>query len=70
MPDEEFLTVAQAARQFGISTRHLSRLLNQRVIPGIKPGHDWLVKPSAVMEYLRQERKPGRKPRRVGEQPD
>jgi excisionase family DNA binding protein len=36
-------------------------LLREGRIPGIKPGHDWLVKPSAVMEYLRQERKPGRK---------
>jgi excisionase family DNA binding protein len=55
--------VAQAARQFGISARQLSRLLHDGIIPGIKPGHDWLVKPSAVMEYLQQQRRPGRKPR-------
>jgi excisionase family DNA binding protein len=67
LPDEEYITVAQAARRFGLSARHLSRLLHTGTIPGMKPGHDWLVKPSAVMEYLRQQRKPGRKPRRAGE---
>ena len=68
MPDEEYITVAQAARRFGLSTRQISRLLQTGTIPGIKPGHDWLVKPSAVMEYLRQERRPGRKPHQTGEQ--
>ena len=66
MPDEEYITVAQAARRFGLSTSHLRGLLRKAIIPGIKPGHDWLVKPSAVMEYVRQERRPGRKPRRTG----
>jgi len=63
LPDEEYITVAQAARQSGLSASHLRALLHNGTIPGIKPGHDWLVKPSAVMAYLRQERKPGRKPR-------
>jgi excisionase family DNA binding protein len=67
LPDEEYITVAQASRQFGLSARQLSRLLHDGTIPGIKPGHDWLVKPSAVMAYLREERKPGRKPRTAGE---
>ncbi len=55
--------MALAARQFGISARHLSRLLKEGTVPGMKPGHDWLVKPSSVMDYLLQERRPGRKPR-------
>jgi excisionase family DNA binding protein len=66
LPDEEYITVAQAARLAGLTPRHISRLLRAGVIAGIKPGHDWLVKPSAVMTYLRQERRPGRKPRRPG----
>ena len=61
MPDEEYITVTQAARAFGLSASHLSRLLRDRKIQGMKPGHDWLVKPSAVMEYLQVERRPGRK---------
>jgi excisionase family DNA binding protein len=62
LPDDEYITVAQASRLSGLSTRQIQSLLKRGVIPGIKPGHDWLVKPSAVMEYLRQERRPGRKP--------
>ena len=61
MPDEEYITVAEAARLSGLSMRQVARLLRDGTIQGIKPGHDWLVKPSAVMEYLQQERKPGRK---------
>jgi excisionase family DNA binding protein len=66
LPDEEYITVAQAAKLTGLSTSQIARLLRQGVISGIKPGHDWLVKPSTVMDYLRQERKPGRKPRQSG----
>lgn len=62
MPDEEYITVSQAARITGLSSSQIARLLRQGDIKGIKPGHDWLLKPSAVMEYLKQERKPGRKP--------
>ena len=60
MPDEEYVTVAQASRLSGLSRRQLQWLLKQGVIQGIKPGHDWLVRPSAVMAYLRERRKPGR----------
>jgi excisionase family DNA binding protein len=61
LPDEEYITVRQASQLSGLSTRHIAWLLREGRIPGIKPGHDWLVKPSAVMEYLKLERKPGRK---------
>ncbi len=63
MPEEEYVTVAQAARLSGLSARQIARLLQRGVIEGVKPGHDWLVRPSAVMAYLRQERKPGPKPK-------
>jgi len=65
MPDEEYITVAEASKRSGLTMRHIARLLKQGTIEGIKPGHDWLVRPAAVMEYLRNERKPGR---RKGEQ--
>jgi excisionase family DNA binding protein len=63
LPDEEYVTVAQASQLSGLSRRQIQWLLKSRIIAGIKPGHDWLLRPSAVMEYLKQERKPGRKPR-------
>jgi excisionase family DNA binding protein len=64
--DEEYVTVAQAARQFGLSQRHLRRLLSVGTIPATKPGHDWLVKPSAVAVYVKQEHPPGRKRKSTG----
>jgi len=61
LPDEEYITVVQASRLSGLSARQIQWLLQNKVIEGVKPGHDWLLKPAAVMEYLRRERKPGRK---------
>jgi len=66
LTDEEYITVAEASRLAGFSDRHIRWLLETSAIVGIKPGRDWLVKRSAVMEYLRLERKPGRKPRQPG----
>jgi len=66
LPDEEYITVAQASKLSGLSASQIARLLRQGEIKGIKPGHDWLVKPSAVMEYLREGRRPGRKRRTTG----
>ena len=60
MPDEEYVTVAEASRRSGLSRRQIQWLLQQGTIQGIKPGRDWLVQPAAVMAYLRQGRKPGR----------
>lgn len=61
MPDEEYITVAEAAQLAGLSTGHISRLLRRGEIPAIKPARDWLVLRSAVMAYLKSERKPGPK---------
>jgi len=63
LPDEEYITVAQASRLSGLSVSQIAKLLRQGTIPGIKPGHDWLVKPSTVMDYLKRDRKPGPKRR-------
>ena len=63
MPDEEYITVTQAAQLSGLTARQIQRLLKRGVIDGFRPGREWLVRPSAVMAYLRQERKPGRKPK-------
>jgi excisionase family DNA binding protein len=63
LPDEEYITVVAASKQSGLSTRQIQRLLRDGTIPGIKPGHDWLVKLSAVMGYRREGRRPGRKPK-------
>lgn len=64
MPDEEYVTVAEASRLTGLSRRHLTRLLQTGQVAGTKPARDWLLRLSSVMAYLREERKPGPKPTR------
>jgi excisionase family DNA binding protein len=64
MPDEEYITVPEASKLSGLSARQIRGLLQNGTIPGIKPGRDWMVMPSVVMDYLRQERKPGRRPKK------
>ena len=61
MPDEEYITVAEAARISGFTTGHLARLLRRGEVAGIKPARDWFVSRAALMAYLKQERKPGPK---------
>jgi excisionase family DNA binding protein len=63
MSEAEYLTVTQAARLSGLSPGHIAKLLRSGQLLGIKPGHDWLVRESAVMDYIRQDRRPGRKPK-------
>ena len=64
MPDEEYITVAEASRRTGLSQRQLTRLLRDGTIRGSKPARDWLVRLSAVREYLKKDRRPGPKPRK------
>jgi excisionase family DNA binding protein len=65
MPDAaEYITIEEASRISGLSTGHLARLLRKGDLEGIKPARDWLVRRSAVMAYVRQERKPGPKGKR------
>lgn len=59
---DDYTTVTAAAKRFGISPRHLRSLLQRGVVEGVKPSRDWLVRPSAVAEYLRRGLKPGPRP--------
>jgi len=61
LPDEDYISVASASKLSGLSRRQLTRLLREGKIRGLKPARDWLVHLSTVMEYVRQERKPGPK---------
>ena len=64
MPDEEYITVQQAAELASLTARHIRWLLERGLVTGIKPGRDWLLTRSAVMAYIKQERKPGPRPGR------
>ena len=47
----------------GLTTGHLRKLLREGQIEGVKIGRNWLTTEEAVQEYLKQEIKPGPKPK-------
>jgi len=49
--DKQWVTVAEAARQSGVSTRTIQQWLKQGKIEGWKPGHDWLTTLEAVLTH-------------------
>lgn len=60
---DEYVTVAEAARRTGYSRRHIAYLLQTEKVPGLKPGHDWFVHLPSLIKHRRTTR-PGPKPRR------
>ena len=67
MKNEKFsglISVIQAAKLSGLTTRHIRLLLSQGKIVGFKMGRDWLTTEDAVTDYLTQNHKPGPKPKK------
>ncbi len=64
---EEFasklISMTEAAKRCGLSASHLRKLVREGQIRGVKVGWSWLTTEEAVREYLRQEHRPGPKPK-------
>ena len=60
---DRIISVGEAASRAGLSRRHLQHLLKTGRIPGRKLERDWMVTWQDVDAYLKQRRKPGRKPK-------
>jgi excisionase family DNA binding protein len=56
------ISIAEAAAQSNLSSRHMRFLLEQGKIYGKKIGRDWITTKEAVDEYLNLGLKPGPKP--------
>lgn len=56
------LSVAEAARRYGLSPRQLSRLVSTGVLKGQRIGPAWAIDEASLKKYLATDRKPGRKP--------
>ena len=59
----EYLTLAEAAKEFGLSPSTLRNQVLNRKIPATKSGRDWLVTRAAMMSYL-DNRAPSGRPAR------
>jgi excisionase family DNA binding protein len=49
---EEYLTTAQAAQRLHMKPATLARKLNDRTLPGVKVGRQWLIKKETVDAML------------------
>jgi len=58
---DDLISIKEASDHSGLSERHMRLLLERRKIKGKKLGHDWITTREFVDEYLKTNRKPGRK---------
>ena len=58
---EDLITLAQAAKISGHTSRHLGHLARNGDLWGHKIGHIWVTTEKAVREYLARENRPGPK---------
>ncbi len=57
------LSTTEAMETSGFSREHIQRLLRNKKVEGIKPGHDWFVYEDSLKTFLAQPRKTGPKPK-------
>jgi hypothetical protein len=61
---DELISLSQAAVLSGLSLPHLSLLIRQKKLWGMKIGRNWVTTEKAVKEYLALDRRPGPKSRK------
>ena len=59
----KLISVTEASQISGLTTGHLRKLLREGQIEGVKIGRNWLTTEEAVQDYLKQEIRPGPKPK-------
>ena len=59
---DELIPLSQAAELSGLSQGHLSLLIREKELWGVKIGRNWVTTEKAVRDYLALNRKPGPKP--------
>ena len=59
--DRVLLSTTEAVQLSGLSREHIQRLLRQKLLEGIKLGHDWLLFEDSLKAFLAQPRKTGPK---------
>jgi hypothetical protein len=62
------LSTTEAMEASGFSREHIQRLLRNKKVEGVKPGHDWFVYEDSLRTFLAQPRKTGPKPKQLQSQ--
>lgn len=58
---DELIPLREAAQLSGLSQGHLSLLIREKELWGVKIGRNWVTTEKAVRAYLARDRKPGPK---------
>jgi len=53
LDQEELVSLAEAAAEFGVSAGHLRLLVSRGAVKGRKIGRNWVTTRQAVAEYMR-----------------
>lgn len=59
--DRVLLSTTEAVQLSGLSREHIQRLLRQKLLEGMKLGHDWLLFEDSLEAFLARPRKTGPK---------
>lgn len=59
----KLISVTEASERCGLSASHVRKLVREGQIKGIKVGWSWLTTEEAVREYLKEQHRPGPKPK-------
>jgi len=59
--DRVLLSTSEAVELSGLSREHIQRLLREKLLEGMKLGHDWLLFEDSLEAFLSQPRKTGPK---------
>ena len=57
---DELISLAEAARRYGFTPRHLRALARKGRLKAVKIARDWLTTPADMEEYIRSRERRGR----------
>ncbi len=64
-PFNDLISLKEASQISGLSSDHLRRLMEKGSIVGKKIGRDWITTELFVLEYIKQNHRPGRKAKKA-----
>lgn len=59
----DLISLKEASEFSGLTPGHIRKLVREGEIEGVKIGRNWLTTKEALQDYLKQERRPGPKPK-------
>ena len=58
---EDLISLREASQLSGLSSAHIRRLVGEKTVWGKKIGRNWITSKQAILNYIKEEHRPGRK---------